>query len=56
MLVLHLQKYEKKSQKLFKILLEIAGGWVFFFWPHHMACRILVPQPGIEPMSPTVEV
>lgn len=20
----------------------------FYFWPHHEACRILVPQPGIE--------
>ena len=24
----------------------------FFFWPHCMACRILVPPPGIEP-TPT---
>lgn len=22
---------------------------------HHMACGILVSQPGVEPMSPTVE-
>ena len=22
------------------------------FWLHHMACRILVPQPGVEPMPP----
>ena len=22
----------------------------FFFWPPHMACRILVPWPGIEPV------
>ena len=21
----------------------------FFFWPCHMACRLLVPQPGLEP-------
>ena len=26
-----------------------------FFWLSHMACRILVPQPGIEPVPPTVE-
>ena len=41
-----------------KILLEIAGIWGLFvcFWPHDISCRILVPQPGIEPMSPTVEV
>ena len=25
------------------------------FWPHHMACGILVPWPGIEPESPAVE-
>ena len=28
---------------------------VVFFWSHHMACGILVPQPGIKPMSPSVE-
>ena len=22
-----------------------------YFWPHHTACRILVPQPGIEPWA-----
>ena len=27
----------------------------FFFWPCQMACRILIPQPGIEPMLPAVE-
>ena len=27
----------------------------FFFGPHPMACRILVPQPGIETMPPAVE-
>ena len=27
----------------------------FFFWPCHMACRILVPQPGIELVPPAVE-
>ena len=29
---------------------------LFIFLPHHAACRILVPQPGIEPMPPAVEV
>ena len=42
------------------------NGWVtfhciyvphlFFFWPRHAACGILVPQPGIEPVHPEVEV
>ena len=27
----------------------------FYFWLHHAACRILVPQAGTEPMSPAVE-
>ena len=27
----------------------------FFFWPCHMACKILVPQPGIEPVPPALE-
>ena len=26
-----------------------------YFWLCHGACRILVPQPGIEPMAPAVE-
>ena len=27
----------------------------FTFWPHHGACGILVPRPGIKPMSPAFE-
>ena len=27
-----------------------------YLWPHHVAHRILVPQPGIEPMPPALEV
>ena len=26
-----------------------------FLWPHHAACGILVPQPGIEPVPPVVK-
>ena len=26
--------------------------FLFFFWPQHTACRILVPQLGIEPHNP----
>ena len=29
--------------------------FVIIFWPHRTACEILVPPPGIEPMSPAVE-
>ena len=28
----------------------------FFFWPHCVACGILVPQPGIEPVPSAVKV
>ena len=27
----------------------------FFFWPCHVACRILVPRPGIKLGPPAVE-
>lgn len=26
-----------------------------FFWPHHMACAILVPWPGIDPVCPALQ-
>ena len=29
---------------------------LFFFLPRHAACRILVPQPGIEPRPLAVKV
>ena len=38
----------QRSSQLAFILLS-------FFWPCYGACRILVPQPGIEPMSPALE-
>ena len=28
---------------------------VYLFWPSHVACRILVPQPGTEPLPLAVE-
>ena len=31
-------------------------GLIFFFWLHHAACGILVPQPGIKPGLPAVRV
>ena len=29
---------------------------VLFFRPHHVACGILVPQPGIKPTPPALEM
>ena len=28
--------------------------YLFIFWPCHVACEILVPPPGIEPVPPTL--
>ena len=33
----------------------VHGFFCLFFWLHHMACRILVPQPGTEPGLSTVK-
>ena len=41
-------------QLLFQMLL-LTRGFFFFFLPCHMACRILVPQPGIQPVPPAME-
>ena len=38
------------------IIIHFTAGQLFMFWPHHAACRILVPQPRIEPVPPTMEV
>ena len=32
------------------------GVTFFFFWPCCTVCGILVPQPGIKPVPPAVEV
>ena len=29
--------------------------FIFIFWPHYMACRILVPGQAVEPTPPAVE-
>ena len=36
------------------VFFEITS-FFFFFWPRHMACRILVPQPGVQPVPSEVE-
>ena len=30
--------------------------YFFIFWPHRAACGILVPQPGVRPGPPALEV
>ena len=40
-----------KSRSSFFFLIVV----LLFFWPHHTACRILAPWPGIEPESPALD-
>ena len=35
-------------------LIWASRTFLFFFWPYHAACGILVPQPGIEPRPSSV--
>ena len=44
--------YSSASQTEDQIVVVVV---VVVFWPCHEACRVLVPQPGIEPMPPAVE-
>ena len=37
------------------VFIFILFYYYHFGGPHHAACRILVPRPGIEPMPPAVE-
>ena len=34
----------------------VLSFFVVFFWLCHLACGILVPQPGTEPVTPALEV
>ena len=45
----------KKVQRPNKIRSNIQSFFFFFFWPHRVACGILAPWPGIEPVFPAVE-
>ena len=52
----------EKQQKRPRCKMTLWGFYWFFwgegwyFWPHYVACGILVPEPGIEPVPPTVKV
>ena len=39
----------------FAFLWTKAAISVLFFLPHHVICGILIPRPGIKPMSPALE-
>ena len=43
------------SPLISKVKVIITFFIFIFFWPHHSAWGILVPQPEINPVPPTVE-
>ena len=44
--------YKPTNMGLSKMLLEF---YLFLIWPRHVACEILVPRPGIEPVPLAVK-
>ena len=57
----HENYFRYKSKKIYiyffkKINIYIYIFFFFFFWLHRVACGILVPQPGIEPVPSAVKV
>ena len=44
------------TNRTFIFLIMYLHMYVFIFWPLLAACGILVPQPGVEPAPPVVEV
>ena len=46
---------ESKARISFGKNMVVIGYFFFFFWPHCVACRILVPQPRIKTKPPKVE-
>ena len=56
---LALSSLKKCLLSAFKIIfkpIKLKKIFLIYFWPHHVACGILVPQPGIEPVSPVLEL
>ena len=48
--------YSKVNQlHVCPLFLFIYSFFIFIFWPHRTAHRILVPRPGIEPVPPALE-
>ena len=50
------QKYSWSLNPLIQTTLGKEKFFLFFFLPHHLGCRIFIPQPGIKPMLSAVEV
>ena len=46
----------KLKQLLSSLWYKLFKKIFIYFWPHLEACEIFIPQTGIEPMSPAVEV
>ena len=56
-LLISVQAWAQGQAPLLTLFFFFLRGFIFiflflFFWPCHATFRILVPQPGIEPMPP----
>ena len=51
-----IKRKQNNNKKNLRISPTLITHMNIFFWPHHVACGILVPRPGIWPMPPALEV
>ena len=47
---------QRRVFKSLGLVVSLSLSLSFFFQPHHAACGILVPRPGIEPGAPALRV
>ena len=53
---INLQGNKHLSFIFIRIMGFLKKTFYLLFWPLHVTCRIVVPQPGMEPGPPAVEV
>ena len=55
--IMKICEHKKNLKELYSKQLYINTTFIlfFFFWPCHVACGILIPQPGMEIAPPAVE-
>ena len=37
-----------------RVEVRMAPSTILFFWPHRVACGILIPLPGVKPVPPAL--
>ena len=51
----HLKCQRRNSHPVLSIFILFIYLFIYLFWPHRVACRILVLRPGTEPGSSAVK-